>query len=255
MNKVITLHKITLLLIKRAKEKKMYPLDFFLAQYGLKTPLVSVVGFCLFLTFKVFIWGVSCENPIFLNKVQVPDLVLSMSGTLIALVYVDLFMKRFLYPNLYDILSLLPLNSIQKLFLKYSTEILGYRLIYIIIDLITLSIFIYTYFPNLSLINIVLYLGIVMLTHYLTFGCYSLVFNYIIKMLNFSAKTVSTLNNFFLVVLFVLMMSLILYNKQVLGFSISTICIICSIFIVLSFTFCLFLECFLDKNLYNDDNN
>jgi hypothetical protein len=257
MNKFLILHKIFILLIKRARERKVYPIDAILSQYGLKSPLVSILGYLMFITFKIFIWGAACENIVWFGVEKMPNVMLSVIGTFASLIFVDLYMKRFFYANLYYILSILPFSIFNKLLLKYSLEILGYRLIFILLDLIILVIFLGFYFPFTHMHTLAIYIICVFFTHYLTFGSYSLLFNQSVKALNLSSKTVTTLNNYFLNTL--VLVAICCFGgydffSRSLNLSVYFLFKICFVFITTNLILSILIDIFFDKNITTNDN-
>lgn len=258
MKKIIKIHQILILLIARAKDKKKYPLDLLLAQYGIKTPLVSLLGFILFAIIKIFLWGAACETPIFFLSEKCPNIIISLFGTFAAILCTEMFIKKYFYPNLYDLISILPMSFFKQVLFKYSFELLSYRLIFIVLDQIILIIFLHFYYPNLLIKTYTIYLLFIFFTHYLTFASFVLFLNYLTKSLRFTLKTVTTINNYLFMILFAVASGLSgeqkLFEKG-LNLSIIQIFSFSLVFIVMNILLCLFLEYFFDKNLYNDDIN
>lgn len=258
MKKIYKVNQTLMLLITRAKDKKKYPLDLLLSQYGIKSPLVSIFGFILFATIKIFLWGAACETPIYFLLEKCPNIVISLFGTFAAILCTELFIKKYFYPNLYDLISILPMSIFKQVFFKYSFELLGYRLIFIVLDQIILIIFLHFYYPNLLINTYVTYLLFIFFTHYLTFVSFVLFLNYLTKSFRFTLKTVTTVNNYLFMILIAVAAGLSgeqkLFEKG-LNLSIIQIFSFSFVFIVMNILLCLFLEYFFDKNLYNDDIN
>lgn len=138
-----------------------YDLEVYFKRYNISYPAdwIGVVGLIIFPS--VIIVGIAVEEPILLNNNLVLNIYNLVSFAFLAVIILSLLIRRFINPNISQIIDRIPVRPFKTFIIKLFIEVFDYKIIILISQIILIPIFNYYYdlpnkLENLGLIYLIL---------------------------------------------------------------------------------------------------